>query len=59
MYEIYDKWNWKNFIGYKDWKAYEFMKCSWRIYLIKISLELGLIPYGNALIEWKDFTYWK
>lgn len=58
MFEIYDKWNGKNFIGYKDGKAYEFIKCSGRMYIVRLSLKLGLIPYGNALVEWKDFIYW-
>lgn len=49
MYEVYDKWNGKNFIGYKDGKAYDIIKCSWRFYLIKFSLTHGLIPYGNPI----------
>lgn len=59
MYEIFDKWNWKNFIGYKDWKAYEIMRCGGRFYLIKFSLDWGIIPYGNPLVKWKDFVFWK
>jgi hypothetical protein len=57
MFEIYDKWNGKNFIWYKNGKVYEFIKCSGRMYLVRLSLKLWLIPYGEALREWKDFYF--
>jgi hypothetical protein len=59
MIKIYDKGNWKVFIGYKDWKVYDLIKCSWRMYFLKYSFEHWLIPYGNPLKEWKDFYFGK
>lgn len=50
MITIYDKGNWKNFIGYReDGTPMEVMKCGGNFYEVKFSLENGIIPCGSPL----------
>ncbi len=57
MYEIFDKGNGRNFIGYKDGKCFEFVKEGGRIYLAELKFDRWLCAMGNPLVYGKDFIY--
>ena len=59
MLKIYDKGNWKNFIGYKNGEVFELVKEGGRIYLAELKFDRGLCAMGNPLVCGKDFIYWE
>ena len=59
MLKIYDKGNWKNFIGYKNGEVFELVKEGGRIYLAELKFDRGLCAMGNPLIYGKDFIFWE
>lgn len=59
MLRIYDKGNWKNFIGWwENNEPHELKKIRGKFYILKMSLELWAIPQWEPLVEWKDFVFW-